>query len=466
MNEKKKKRILTGFFCFLVFMWLCTVISKSIYVSKLPVVATEGIEEKYVEHIVEVEGIVIAGNKKPISAMSGLRIEQVEVREGDRIEAGDVLFTVDMEDMEAIMESKRQEISDKQLQVSRQQTQISEKQLQIDTLALNREIAAVEKIIEAQRAKEDYDALARHEDTLVGRASNEVSEAEDALENHRDDEGYSEEELEDALQAAAYAEGDAKWNRENNMKEAQRRIDDINFPDQVDTTLEACQLEMADMQTVLSSMQTEISTLREELARYQEIKDADGQITAADGGLITDIYISAGNRVPDTAVMMFADDNIPCQFKAVVNKEQKKYIGLNDMITLKLDGSSKGTDFKVDYIMESQSMSGSYELYINLSEGMGTPGQSGTITHSEAGEKYYCCISPLAVYEENTKRYVYVVKEREGILGNEYYVEQIFVKVLDENEHWAAVEGALDDKSQIVVSVTAEIRNGGTVRLY
>lgn len=462
----EKKRILMGFFGFLIFMWLCTVISKSIYVSKLPIVTTGGIEEKYVEHIIEAEGLVIAGNKNPISAVSGLRIAQVEVKEGDRVEAGDVLFRVDTEDLEEIMETKRQAISDKQLQVSGQQTQIAEKQLQIDTLALNREIAAVEKVIEAQRAKEDYDALARHEDTLVGRAANERSEAENELENHRGEDGYNEEELEDALQAAAYAEGDAKWNRENTMKEAQRRIDDINFPDEVNTTLESYQLEMADMQAVLKSLQADVSVLQEDLAKYQEIKDADGQITAVNGGLITDVYISAGNRTPDTAVMMFADDTIPCQFKAVIDKEQKKYIGINGMITLKLDGSSRGTDYKVDYITESQTMPGNYELYINLPTEVGTPGQSGSFTHSEAGEKYYCCIPPQAVYTENTKRYVYVLREREGILGNEYYVEQIYVKVLDENEYWAALEGAIDDKSQIVVSSTAQVRNGGVVRLY
>ncbi|MCM1048355.1 MAG: HlyD family secretion protein [Clostridiales bacterium] len=463
--ENRKKKMVAGFLVFLVFMWLCTVISKSIYVSRLPVVTTAGIEQKYVEHIVEAEGIVIAGNKNPINAMSGLRIDRIDVTVGDRVEEGDVLFTIDMEDLEEIMEGKRQEIAAQQLQVSRQQTQISEKQLQIDTLALNREIAAVEKIIEAQRAKEDYDALARHEDTLVGRASNEVSKAEEALENHSGEDGYSEEELEDALQAAAYAEGDAKWNRDTNMKEAQRRIDDINFPDEVNTTLEACQLEMSELQATLASLQEELSVIQAELGEYQAIKDAEGQISAEREGLITDIYISIGSRTPDTAVMLCADDTVPCQFKAVIDKEQKKYIGLNDMISLKLDGSSKSEDFKIDYLVESDNVPGSYELYANLPDGVGTPGLSGTMRHSEPGEKYPCCITPAAVHQTSDARnYVYVVKEREGVLGMEYYVEQISVKVLDENENWAALEGALDDSSRIVVSSTAEVKNGGVVR--
>ena len=46
----------------------------------------------------------------------------------------------------------------------------------------------------------------------------------------------------------------------------------------------------------------------------------------------------------------------------------------------------------------------------------------------------------------------------------EYYVEEINVRVLDENENWVAVEGALDSESQIIVSATKELKNGEIVR--
>ncbi len=460
----KKKKIIVGFLGFLVFMWLCTVISKSIYASKLPVVTTTSIEQKYIEHIVEAEGIIIAGNKNPINVLSGLRIDKIAVQEGDRVEEGDVLFWVDTEDLEEIMEAKQQKISDQQILVTRQQNQITEKQLQINAQIYNGQLAEVEKIIEEQRAREDYDALARHEDTLVGRASNEVSKAEEELENHRGEDGYNEEMLEDALQAAAYAEGDAKWQRSNTMKEAQRRIDDMQLPDQANPALEISQIELSEMQLTLSDLQAELSALQEDLAVYKEIKEAEGQITAASGGLITDIYISIGNRTPDTAAMLFADDSIPCQFKVSIDKDQKKYISLNDIITLKLDGSSKGEDYKVNYLSESATSPGNYEIYVNLPEGIGTPGLSATMRRSESGEKYTCCLTPAAVHKEDTRSYVYVVKEREGILGMEYYVEQLYVKILDENEYWIAVEGALDDDSKVVENSTMGLKNGEVVR--
>ncbi len=432
VGEKRKKRIIAGFFIFLGVMWLCTVISKSIYASKLPVVMVEGIEQKYVEHIVEVEGIVVAGDKNPVTALSGLRIEQLFVQVGDRVEEGDVLFTIDMEDLNAMIEEK--------------QAAISKIQVQVDAILANEELARQRKALEEERAREDYNALARYEDTLVGRAAEDVNQAEKDVQSH----AGSDEELKDALQAAAYAEADAKWNRENTMKDAERKVEDILLPENEDASLETYQIELADM--------------RDDLALFQEVKNADGQITAAQGGLITDIYVSVGSRVPDSAVLLLANDSVPCQFKTMLSKEQKSYVGLNDKVSLKLDGSSKETDVNVDYLAESETAPGNYEVYINLPEGMGMPGLSGVMKHTETGEKHHCCISPAALHEEQTRTYVYVVKEREGILGMEYYVEEVNVKVIDKNENWVAVEGALDGESQVIVSSTIAVQNGDIVR--
>lgn len=427
-----KKKILLGFFVFLCLMWLCAIISKSIYASRLPIVNVDSAEQKYVEHKVEVEGIVVAGDKNPVTALSGIRVNKLMVQVGDRVEEGDVLFTVDMDDLDEIMAKK--------------QTEISRLQLQINTILENEELARQKKALEEERAREDYDALSRYNNTLVGRAAEEVNQAENHIENQ---DGGTDEELKDALLSAAYAEADAKWARDNAIKEAERNVQDILFPENEDATLSSYQLELSDMQ--------------KDLARYQAIKNADGLITAPRDGLITDIYIDAGSRIPESAAMLFADDSVPCQFKAVLDREQKSYVGLNDTVSLKLDGSRE-TEVTVDYLAESETMPGSYEIYINLPEGMGMPGLSGTMSHTEQGEKYSCCISPLALHKEDTRSYVYVVKEREGILGVEYYVEEISVKVLDENESWAAVEGALDKDSRIIISSTKEVHNGDIVR--
>lgn len=436
MEDKRKRKIIAWFFVFLGAMWLCTVISKSIYASKLPIVSTESIENKYVEHTVSVDGIVVAGEKNPVTALAGLRVEKLMVQVGDQVEEGDILFTIDMEDLASIMEEK--------------QTAVSKIQKQVDTILANEELARQKKALEEQRAREDYDELARREDTLVGRAADAYSRLEDELgeEGGSSAEGGS---AEDALQQAAYAEADAKWQRDTAIKDAGRKVEDILAPENEDATLEVSRMELAK--------------LRADLSLYQEIKDGNGEIKADRGGMVTDLYITTGGRTADSAVMLLADDSVPCQFKTTLTQEQKKYVGLNDQVSLKLDGSSREKEAVIDYLAESSTAPGSYDVYINLPEGTGVPGMSGTMSHTETGEKHSCCVTPSAVNTVDNRSFVYVVKEREGILGMEYYVEQLSVTVEDQNDNWVALNAPLDKEDRILNSSTQEIKNGSVVRL-
>lgn len=438
--DKRRKKIVAGLAVFMAFMWVCTLVSKSIYASKLPMVSTTRTEPKYIEHIVEAEGIVEAGAKLPVAVLSGLRVEELAVHTGDQVEEGEILFTVDLEDLKQIMEE--QELSAQKVQ------------LQIDTILHNRELAQNQKALEEARAREDYDALARYQDTLVGRAAEDVVQAEKALEELPDESkgnGSEEEErLKQALQAAAYAEADAKWTRDNTMKDAGRKVEDVLQEDNADATL--------------AVYRTELTAMQEKIAAYREILDQEGKITAPMGGTVTDIYVQAGGRVPDTASLLLADDRVSCQFRTSLTKEQKSYVNLGDDVKLELDGRRK-IDVKVDYLQENENMPGTYTAIVKLPEETGVPGLSGKLTCSKTREKRPACISLSALHSENGRYFVYVVNEREGILGTEYYVEEITVSVADQNDKLAAIEGAVSDESLILESSTKEVKKGDVVRL-
>ncbi len=452
--EKRKKRIAGGLVLFLGFMWLCTLVSKSIYASRLPIVSTTRIDSKYIEHVVEMEGIVEAGAKLPVVVLGGLRVEELAVHTGDKVEEGDLLFTVDLEDIRE--------------KIAQQETDCQKVQLQIDAILQNRELAKAQKALEEARAREDYDALARYQDTLVGRAAEDVAQAEEDLEElyeeNREHENGEEPETEDEqearrqeeerlkqqLQSAAYAEADAKWNRETTMKDAGRKVEDILLEEDVDATL--------------SVYRTEVDSIREQIAEYQAIIDREGKITADMSGMVTDVYVEVGGRVPDTASFLLADDEVACQFSTTLTKEQKSYVNLNDDAKLELDGR-KAINVTIDYLAENENAPGTFTALVKLPEETGMPGQSGVLRCAKAGEKHPCCISLLALQGQNDRYFVYVVSEREGILGQEYYVEEINVSVIDKNDNWAAVEGALTEDSRIIISSTGEVTKGDVVRL-
>ncbi len=452
--EKRKKRIAAGLVFFLGFMWVCTLVSKSIYASRLPMVTTTRIDAKYIEHVVEMEGIVEAGAKLPVVVLGGLRVEELAVHTGDKVEEGDLLFTVDLEDV-------REKIAE-------QETACQKVQLQIDAILHNKELAEAQKALEEARAREDYDALARYQDTLVGRAAEDVAQAEEDLEelqeenreHETDDKPDTEEEqearrqeeerLKQQLQAAAYAEADAKWNRETTMKDAGRKVEDILSEEDADATLLV--------------YRTEVDSIREKIAEYQAIIDREGKITADISGMVTDVYVEVGGRVPDTASLLLADDAVACQFRTTLTKEQKSYVNLNDDAKLELDGK-KAINVRIDYLAENENAPGTFTALVQLPEDTGMPGLSGVLKCAKSGEKHPCCVSLLALHAQNDRYFVYVVNEREGILGQEYYVEEINVSVIDKNDQWAAVEGGLTSDSCIVASSTKEVAKGEVVRL-
>lgn len=439
-----KKKAVTGFILFLAGMWICTLISKSVYTSRLPVVSTTSPESKYIEHRVEAEGIVIEGGKQAITSLSGLRVETVAVRIGDKIEEGDILFQVDLEDLKGLIGEK--------------QDKISALQAEINALLENKALAQEKKEIEEARAREDYNTTSRLENTDVGRAQDRYVRAQQALDDFLNDPGPMDEEsrrqqeqaLRDAVQEAAYGEADAKRDRDQAIKAAERGVEDILFPEGSDSALSVSQMSLA--------------ALKEELEPFTRILNEGGIIKSDMAGTVTDIFVSVGGRVPDGAAVLLTDDTLPCQFKVFLDKEQKKYIGVGDSVSVKLDGGSS-LETTVDYFMESQTIPGSFEVTIELPQNMGIPGLSGKIIYSKQGEKFECCISPEAVYRTDTRSYVYVLKSREGILGEEYFVEEVTVKVIDQNDTWVAIESsALDKESKIITSADQEIHKGDVVR--
>ncbi len=426
------KKVITGFAVFLGFMVICTLISKSVYAYRLPVVSTCEPESKYIEHKVQAEGIVEAGGEKTVTCLPGLRIDSVLVHVGEKVEEGDALFQVDLADIKKLMEEKQNEIS----RVS----------FQISAILENQAAREQKRELELARAREDYDTTSRLQDTQVGRAMESYVQAENDLEENGGDE-----ELKDALQSAAYGEADSKAARDEAVKQAQRKVEDILLPEDVSAELETARLE----QRLLS----------ESLQEYQKVLDNQGVVRAPFGGVVTKVAVGAGERVPDTAVILLSDESLPCQLKIVLDKEQKKYIGLGEQVQIRLEGKSRELEAKIDYLAESEGSPEKYEALIILPEGTGVPGMSGVVSRSENGEKHSLCLPADAVHSENERNYVYLLKEREGILGQEYYVDEINVRVADKNDNWAAVEeGVLDKESRIILSAAKEVEKGETVR--
>ena len=178
MMEKDEEKLLLRrrmekwmkiFLIFLAFVWLCTIISKSIYVSGLPMVKTDTASKKYVEHIVNTDGIVTAG-EIAVNTQAGLRVDKIYVHEGDAVQVGDVLFTIDTSDLTELISAK--------------ETELSKLQCNLSDWQVNAVIDAQKKEVAILWAKEDYETADKETAVAKTRAKEALDKAEAALGKH------------------------------------------------------------------------------------------------------------------------------------------------------------------------------------------------------------------------------------------------------------------------------------------
>lgn len=524
---KKQKTIFILFAVFLAFMYACTLISRAVYAAKLPQVSVTTPNRMAISHQVEAEGIVHQGREYAVNALPGLRVRTVYTRVGDKVTTESLLFDIDLADLEEQIGEKEIAIKKLQLQISdleKNRTLQQEKddrglvraqedyawaageaQNTIDKAERERQIAqrnldelknrpvSVTSDADRKAAQETYDAWVKEAERLKNEmdkakaeweaagAGATVSSGNAAADEKKEiyekvratyeeyiktpvtkpDYGAEDTEksaweqekraLEDAANAAALAKNDAENAAGKQMADAARLLEDAEMEGASDSSLEISRLEL--------------SALRTELAAYREILRAEGQIYPERDGIVTGIRVSSGERVPDGAALIYADLTSPMQFTVSLTKEQKKYVNQGDVAKLSL-GSQKGEEYEVDYIAENEANPELYEARVLLAEGTGTIGQSGKFVVDARSDTFPCCIPIAALQEDaNHRKFVYIVSERSGILGKELAAEAVYVKVLDQNESYAAIEeGVIDRETELITSSTEPIEDRTVVR--
>ena len=239
--------------------------------------------------------------------------------------------------------------------------------------------------------------------------------------------------LEDSVDSAKQNQENSVWDKLDAMLEAKRKVEDSTLAANPDLTLEMNQMEIAYRNEILQ--------------KYVQLQKADGQVFSEDNGIVTKIKVSSGERVPDGASMVLADLDESFKFRTTLTREEKKYVDINDTVSLKLGNSGRTVEGQVAYLAESESTPGSYDAIVYLPPGEGAVGQSGTMTASSQSQSYPLTIPAKAVYTDNGISYVFVLRKQQGILGEELAASRVNVNVLDKNNRCGYGNYSRYDKS-------------------
>lgn len=409
-----RKFWLKGLGILLLVMAFCTVLSRIAASFTVAQVTAAKPSERSIEHIVTATGRVEQDQELAVITQPNILVKHVLVREGQSIKKGDALLQLDLESLQDQMDRVTQSIDALETGIS--------------------------------RAKEDYNQTTEKNRKAVNQAASRLKDAKDALASYKK-KGEQDEamlaQLQDSVTAAQDAYDAACAAQQEGNTTSKRALEDAQAANTGEETLDS---------------------LRAQRKQLSQIKENGGRILAPADGVITKIITAVGEKTTDTAAVTMTDNSTGLRFSAEITKDDAAYVSIGDPVTLQAAGKEV-EDIKVDTI-EADETGEKLTVTVKLPAGELLLGQSADMTVSRNSEKYSCTIPLMALFQENNKNFVYVIAEKDTVLGKKKVARKMDVKVLDKNTTYAALDqNALDKDSQIVVDMDRYVEDGDEIRL-
>ena len=506
MDRKKVMKLFGGF---LAVMLVFTILSRAVSGASMARVETVRISPGTIEHKVTAIGRVQAGKETAVYTESGQRVKEICVQEGKSVKAGDVLFLIDMEELEEQILAAQQELEKTKLQNQDLQNAKSFEQS-------NQSMAR-------HRAQEDYNQAVTQGDSLVAEAKKAWDDAEWALQQFLSStpkpepegggdslsdqagsgqEGATADAGQSGLQtseedvshpqspssadgssvqtqappSAEEGSGAEEWEaRKSSLEQAAAEAKaayDVAVSSRADNVRAAARAieDAARPQSAADSTQkqNEITRQQQDLAlnKLLALKKAGGEITAGVSGVVTQILVSTGDFTSEGAAMRVTDDSAGSRIVFPVSKFEEDYVSKGSPVKLKAAGSKDFiSDYTISSVTENEQDNMLLDVAVDLPQGVFEAGVMVTAEIVPNSEDYTCIIPLQALHEEQNGSYVLILQEQRGVLGTELAVQRLDVKVLDKNNTDAALEeGLLTSEQEIISSSNRMIQEGSRVR--
>lgn len=442
---ESKRKLWRGFAIFMAVMLLMTFVSRIVYVSRLPRVRWQNPTAASIRKKLLVEGTVEVVNSEAVTGMEGLLVKQVCVAAGEQIQAGTVLYEVDTEDL--------------QIQLSR---------LEAEEQVWQNQVKAVKKdaATEIARAQEDYDTTVAELDRKIAEETKLLEDAMEDLDTH-----MFRLPKEDAPDEVWIAWADERTRIDREIEQRKAAIEEAGF--EKEKVLKEAGREIEDAQKVQSEVEGayssaysaigQIQARQNKIEAWKQLLEDEGQIKAGQEGTILEVMLKSGVRMSADAVMRYAGAESSRIFRTIISQDQKSMVHTGDTVRLSFSGSSEEVGETIDSIVQEN---GSYTVTVWLEPGVAKGRTEGTMEVTSTSEIYDYVVPRQAIHNDGSNC-IYVLEERNGILGTELSIRSMTVRLVDENEDNAAIaDELLAGDLKIVTESDKELANGAAVVLY
>ncbi len=424
-------------------MLIMTYVSRMIYVSRMPRVRWSSPTAASIRSTLKAEGTVEVVNSQAVIGLEGLLVKKVCVAAGDRFETGTVLYEVDTEDMLA---------------------QLAELEAQEEAWQKQEQAARRDAATNTTRAQEDYDTTVIELDRKIAEETKKLEELMEDLDTHMF--RIPEEDASDEIWIA-WADERLRFDRE--IAEKKREIEDIQLEKekilrQADRSIEDARRAQSAAESGLDLGAAGVSQVRERqerIALLTELSKNEGRVAAECAGDVLEVMMQSGMRMGQEAVLRYADDNGSRIFRTVISQEQKAMVHTGDTVHLTFPGSAEEVGETIDSIVQEN---GSYTVTVRLEPGVAR-GRTEGVMELVSTSEIYDFVVPVKALHNDGGNAIYVLEEKEGILGTELSVRSMTVRLLDKNENYAAVvDELLSGDMKVVTECDKELENGIAVK--
>lgn len=437
-------------------------------------VTTQRCESKSLSNELKADGSITEGKERAVVVLEGIRIKEVCVNIGESVDAGAVLFCADLKDLQKLLDTAKENLEVEQSKLSALEESKNQAALTKDTAIL--------------RAQQDVETVTAQQNEIVANLQLEYDLAveaaavytswKDYLKDTDEDNAMTKDEWNTAKQAAedivsqkAAALSIGETEKDNAILAANRSLEDAQNADS-----------STENKGAIAEEESAIDALKKQVADYEAVLADNGKFKSEKRGVVKKINVSAGERTIDGATVILEDGTKGWTFTVNVTKQQQQNISVGDTVLVSF--KKENIDIE-DAVVESvkENEEGTYDVNVSLRKSKNESGSkenasdnnswkalaygmSGVMTITQQSESYDCCVPLSALYADNNKNYVLILREIPSILGTELSAVRVDVDVLDKNEEYAALKGSpVTEKDKLVTSSTKLIKSGDKVRL-
>jgi len=212
---------------------------------------------------------------------------------------------------------------------------------------------------------------------------------------------------------------------------------------------EACE----DYEQGIQKSACDVSAQEIKVAQIKHQLDTGYELRAQCDGLVKEVNFEPGSLANSSkALFVISDQSQGYEFKMTLDSDLAAYLALGDQFTLSLKSMNRSLSGRVSRLAAVSN--GKKEVYLDVNANGLAGGESGEAFISKEIGFYDYLVSNSAIQHDTSGAFVWLLRERQGAFRNELYLEKLNVSVINSDGNKTALQkNGIDQDQRIVCKV-------------